>query len=173
MGNELTYEDGDVSAEVPSGDHYHPIVSPMGTEPVRIDWKRGELTGTIRTDIEFEGEGTVYGVETVQHGDRRIDWKVGHIDGTFAEGWDCYYQGDMFHRAEFQKIPSNGEIGRYEDDAFYELIDRDHESGENEYGEGKNASNWVIQRFGTSIVPPETRFKEWYQPAWEIEYGEN
>lgn len=172
MGNEQTYENGEVSVEVPSGDHYRPIVSPMGTEPVRIDWKRGELTGTIRTDIEFEGEGAVYGVETVQHGKRRIDWKMGHIDGTYAEGWDCYYEGKLFYRTEFSTRPSNGQIGKYEDDTFYELIERDAD-GADEYADGENASNWVIQRFGTSIIEPETRLEEWYQPAWESEYGES
>lgn len=173
MGNELTYENGNVNrVETPSSG-FQPRISPMGVEGVRIDWKRGDLTGTVRTDIEFSGEGTVYGVETVQQGKRRIDWKIGHINGTFAEGWDCYYEGELFHQTGFRKIPENGPIGKYEDDAFYELIERDHDSGEDEYADGENASNWAIQRFGTSIVSPETRLEEWYQPAWESEYGES
>lgn len=173
MGNELTYENGEVSVNVPSGDHYKPRVSPIGTEPVRIDWKRGELTGTIRTDIEFDGKGTVYGVETVRHGDRRHDWKMGHIDGTYAEGEDLYYKGELFHSTEFSKNPQEHLFGKFEDDAFYELIDRDHESGEDEYGDRQDASNWVVQRFGLSIIEPKVRLNEWYQPVWEEEYQES
>lgn len=173
MGNKLTYENGDVITAATPSSGYIPDIDPIGVEAVRIDWKRDDMTGTIRTDIEFEGEGTVYGVETVQQGKRRIDWKIGHIGGTYAEGWDCYYEGEMFHRAEFKKIPSNGEIGKYEDDGFYELIERDHESGDDEYGDRQNASNWVVRRFGTSVTYPETRLEEWYQPAWESEYEDS
>ena len=129
-----------------------------------------EIHTEIKTDVDFEGEGTVYAIETVQQGDRRLDWKMSHIDGTYAEGFDYYYKGELFKRVEFEELPQDAPSGRYKDDRFHELLDGEVriEDGRmietKEYdAEGVDTTDWAIRRFGGSIIGPQTILEEWYE----------
>jgi len=139
-----------------------------------MDNDNEELRTEVKTDVEFDGEGTVYAVKTVQQGKRRVDSKMGHIDGTFSEGTDYYYDGELFYTTGFYKVPENAPSGRYKDDTFHELLDGDISFDDDrmirtgEYDlEGVDTSEWAKERLEGATFPQELLHDTWLETAEE------
>lgn len=127
-----------------------------------------EIRTEKKTEISHSGEGTVYAILTVEQGKRRVDWKIGHIDGTFAEGFDNYYDGDLFFTNDFTAIPENAPSGKYKDDKIYRLEESDASVEDGEVTitevydtEGIDATEWALDYFDTML--PETIIDEWWR----------
>ncbi|WP_147587320.1 hypothetical protein [Halorubrum lipolyticum] len=142
----------------------------MGEHDVE-DSKEGVQT-EIRTDVEYEGEGTVYAVKTAQQGKRRVDFKIGHIDGTYAEGLEYYYDGESFNSTGMYKVPENAPSGRYKDDKFYELIDGDISLTEDSIIESKehdrqgvDTTEWAKERLEWKPTASEVLNDDWVNSA--------
>lgn len=138
------------------------------------------INSEILTDVEFEDEpGTVYAVRRITQGDRRVDWKVGHIEGTFAEGYDCYHEGELFERGPLQKIPENGPTGRYKDTTFRPLLHMDTSIEDGKMtikkvydADQADASEWATGFIEASMLA-ETIMGEWWGDAWDRHTSED
>lgn len=126
----------------------------------------------IRTDVEHEGEGTVYAVKTAQQGRRRVDFKIGHIDGTYAEGIEYYRDDEVFTSTGMYKISENAPSGRYNDDKFYELIEMDASVTDNTITESKeydrqgvDTTEWAKERLEGDLTASEVLEDDWLNSA--------
>ncbi|MFY4815059.1 hypothetical protein ACOJIV_20540 [Haloarcula sp. AONF1] len=140
-----------------------------------VEDNEGEIQTEIKTAVEYDGEGFVYAVKTAQQGQRRVDFKIGHIDGTYAEGYEYYYDGEVFYTSEMTKVPENAPSGRYKDTEFYELMDADASVTDDtitetkEYDkEGVDTDNWAEDRLEGSLTASELLEEDWPRAAQDI-----
>jgi hypothetical protein len=126
-----------------------------------------EFQTEVKTDVSYEGEGTVHGVLTVQQGDRRADFKIGHIDGTYAAGDDYYHKGELFYSTGFTMLPENAPSGEYRDDTFKELLEADVSVKDGRLvdervydAEGVDTTEWATSRL-------EAEYPNELLEAWE------
>lgn len=137
-----------------------------------VEDNREDIQTEIRTDVEYEGEGTVYAVKTAQQGDRRVDFKIGHIDGTYAEGFEYYHDGNTFTSTGLYKVPENAPSGRYKNSKFYELIEMDVSFTDDtiietkEYDrEGVDTTEWAKERLDLDLTASEVLEDDWLNSA--------
>lgn len=135
----------------------------------------GHINTRIKTDVDYEGEGSILATKTVERGDRRVDWKIGYKDGVFSEANDLYYKGELLHQGELMQMPENAASGKFNSDGNFQPLQEmnilDDGEMEHKYGESEDGTEWAITYLQRSGPSPQDMLNEIW-PHMIEQYGD-